>query len=76
MIKVFGRVSIEFEVNEELFKTNPEKAIIEAVENGRALYDGGDSYLPEPWNEDYINKDIEFTFKGEPVLRYKDGETK
>jgi hypothetical protein len=69
MKKIYGRVAIEFEVDEEIFKANPEQALMDALENGRARYDGGDSYLPGPWNEESIADDVEFYFDGNKKIK-------
>ena len=60
MITIGGRVAVEIEVDEELFRKNPQEAITQAIADGRAIVSGGDNYLPESWNEGIIEDDMDF----------------
>jgi hypothetical protein len=67
MIKVGARVAMEFEVEEELFKTDPDRALQEALKKGRAVISNGDNYLPESWNEGIIKNDTDFSLGVHPI---------
>lgn len=68
MLEVFGRVAFKFNVDEEVFKKNPEEAIKQSLNSGNAQINDGDNYLPEPWNEGVINDDVDFGLPIVPII--------
>ena len=59
--KRWGRVGMSFEVNEHLWNKDPEKAVIEAIQNGKAILDG-ETYFPEEAEEN--DEEEEFSLVG------------
>ena len=59
--KRWGRVGMSFEVNEHLWNKDPKKAVIEAIQNGKANLDG-ETYFPDEAEEN--DEEEEFCLVG------------
>lgn len=74
ILKLYGRVSVEIEVDEELFKKDIDSSVRDAVKRGRIKLSYDDDYLPQPWNEDYLTEDEYLDLPSGCVIKMEDDE--